>query len=145
MIIENDINIFNEDISIYHEFLAHKILWYCNKCLNKKEFHTNIEISDYNFEKIAKQIIFFLTIKEVMNEFLEFDSYSYFQIIRRFYLEDNLFKLIKRKIENKEDIFKDIKDFVNEYSKGEINSLFLSEKYFYNEIMSAVEQCNSFY
>ena len=59
MIIENDFKYFNEDISIYHEFLAHKILWYCNKCLNKEEFHTNIEISDNNYKIIAKKIIFF--------------------------------------------------------------------------------------
>ena len=145
MIIENDFKYFNEDISIYHEFLAHKILWYCNKCLNKEEFHTNIEISDNNYKIIAKKIIFFLTRKEVMNEFLEFDSFSYFQIISRFYLENDLLKLIKSKIENKEDKFKDIKDFIYEYSKGEINSLFLSEKYFFYEILNAVEQCNNFY
>ena len=145
MIIENNIEYYNEDISTYHEYLAHKILWYCNKCLNKKEYHSEFEISNSNFKKIAKQIIFFLTRKEVMNEFLEFDSFSYFQIISRFYLEKELFILIKREIENKEDLFEDIKNFINEYSKGEINSLILSEKYFFYDIQYAVEQSDNIF
>ena len=145
MILENDIKYFNENISTYHEFLAHKILWYCNKCLNKEEFRTNIEMSNNNYKNIAKKIIFFLTRKEVVNEFLEFDSYSYFQIISRFYLEKDLFNLIKREIGNKEDLFEDIKDFVKEYSKGEITSLILSDKYFFYDIQPAVEQCDNFF
>lgn len=139
MIIENDMKYYNENISVYHEFLAHKILWYCNKCLNKEEFHTNLQMTDTNFKKISKKIIFFLTREEVMREFFEFDSYSYFQIISRFYLEKDLFDLIKREIENKEDLFIDIKDFVSEYSFGKINSLVLSEKLFFYDLQYAVE------
>ena len=145
MIKEKNIKYYNEDMSTYHEFLAHKILWYCNKCLNREEFRTDVEISNNNFKIIAKKIIFFLTRKEVMNEFLEFDSFSFFQIISRFFLEKELFVLIKREIENKEDLFVDIKDFVREYSKGKINTVVLTEKYFLYEILYTVEESKNIF
>jgi hypothetical protein len=102
-------------------------------------------MSDTNFKKITKKIIFFLTRGEVMKEVFEFDSYSYFQIISRFYLETELFDLIKREIENKDDIFKDIKDFVKDYSDGKINSVVLSEKYFFYDLQYAVEQSDNIF
>ena len=145
MIVENDMKYYNENISIYHEYLAHKILWYCNKCLNKEEYHTNLQMSDTNFKKITKKIIFFLTRGEVMKEFFEFDSYSYFQIISRFYLEKEIFDLLKREIENKEDLFKDIKDFISVYSNGKINSIVLSEKYFFYDLQYAVEKSDNIF
>ena len=145
MIVENNINYFNEDISVFHEFLAHKILWYCNKILNKEEFRTDITISNNNFKKIAKKIIFFLTIKEIMKEFLEFDSYSYFCIISRYFIENELFDLIKREIQNKKDLFEDVKDFINKYSEGKINSGILSEKYFFYDIQKAIEESKNIF
>ena len=145
MIVENNTKYYNENISIYHEYLAHKILWYCNKCLNKEEYHTNLQMSETNFKKIAKKIIFFLTRGEVMREYFEFDSYSYFQIISRFYLEKELFDLIKREIENKDDLFKDIKDFISTYSNGKINSIELSEKYFFYDLQKAVEDSDNIF
>ena len=56
-----------------------------------------------------------------------------------------MFNLIKREIGNKEDLFDDIKNFVDEYSKGEVNSVTLSEKYFFYDIQYAIEQSDNFF
>ena len=145
LINENDIKHYNEDISTYYEFLGHKILWYCNKCLSKEEFHTNVIISKNSFEKVAKKIIIFLTSKDVLQEFLEFDSYSYFKIIIRFFTEKELFALIHRKIESNQDLFKDIKDFIEVYLGKKIPSIALSDKYFFYDIQEIAEKFENIY
>ena len=139
LINENDIKLYNEDISIYYEFLGHKILWYCNKCLSKEEFHTNVIISKSSFEKVAKKIIIFLTTKEVIQNFLEFDSYSYFQVINRFFTESELFNLIHREIESNTDLFGDIKNFIEVYLGKKVPSQVLTDKYFFYEIQETSE------
>ena len=137
LIIENDNKYYNDDMPTYYEYLGHKILWYCNKCLSGEEFHSNIKFSN---QKTAKKIIIFLTIKEIMKEFLEFDSYSYFQVISRFFLETELFKLIHREIESNEDLFNDIKDFVETYlGEKKVQTYFLTDKYFFYEIQEVAE------
>ena len=146
LINEKNISYYNEDISTYYEFLGHKILWYCNKCLNGEEFHTDIKISKNSFEKVAKKIIIFLTLKEVIQDFLEFDSFSYFQVINRIFLENKLFNLIHREIESNKDLFEDIKDFVGLYlGKKKIQSYYLSDKYFFYEIQEISESFENIY
>ena len=81
LILENDIKYYNEEISVYYEFLGHKILWYCNKCLLGEEFHTENKISKNAFSKVVKKIFIFFTIKDIMEEFLEFDSYILLTLI----------------------------------------------------------------
>ena len=145
LINENNISYYNEDMSTYYELLGHKILWYCNKCLNGEEFHTDIKISKNAFEKVAKKIIIFLTLKNVMKEFLEFDSFSYFQVIKRFFIENRLFKLIHRDEKN-QDLFEDIKDFVELHlGKEKISCKNLSEKYFFYGIQEISESFENIY
>ena len=144
LITENDNNLYiedNEDFCTYYEFIGHKILWYCNKCLSREEFHTNNKISKNKFEKVGKKIIVFLTEKEVMKIFLEFDSYSYFQIINRFFVESELFELIHREIESNKDLFDDIPNFIEEFLGNKIKSRFLTDKYFFYEIK---DKCENF-
>ena len=146
LMIQNEMNYYNEDVSTYFEYLGHKILWYCNKCLSGEEFHTNIKISRNHFEKVSKKIIVFLTIEEIMKEFLEFDSYSYFQVINRFFIEDKLFNLIHRDVEGNQNLFKDIDNFIDLYlGKKKIPSHVLSEKYFFYEIQEKAESFKNIY
>ena len=142
---QNDINYYSEEISTYYEYLGHKILWYCNKCLSGEEFHTNVKISNKHFEKVSKKIIVFLTLEEVMKEFLEFDSYSYFQVINRFFIESKLFNLIHRE-DSTQDLFKDINNFIEQYlGEKKIPSHVLSDKYFFYEIQGAAESLENIY
>jgi hypothetical protein len=146
LIIDNDLKYYNEDISLYHEFIGHKVLWYCNKTLNKEIFHINAEISNNSFIIIAKKILFFLTRKEIMEEFMEFDSYSYFEIISRYYLENDLFEIIQNNDDIKEEnLYKELKDFIEKYSKEKINLIDLSAKFFFDEIEKAVENMDNIY
>jgi hypothetical protein len=138
LIKENDMKYYREDLSIYYEYLGHKILWYCDKCLSGEAFHSDINISK-NVKKIAKKIIIFLTIKEIMNEFLEFDSYSYFQVISRFFTEKDLFALIHKEIESDEDLFKEVKDFAKVYLDS-MPTMVLCDQYFFYEIQESIKK-----
>ena len=147
LITENDIKLYNDNIITCHDFLGHKYLWYCNKVLSNEQYYTNLPISQSSFKQTVKKILFYLTLKENMEQLLNFDSYSYFQVIRRFFIEKNLFQLIHRDAESNEDLFSDIKEFLQGYLYiiG-IESTVLTDKYFYYEIKSCVEnQINNYY
>ena len=144
LIKESDNQYYNEDISTYYEYLGHKMLWFCDKCLSGEEFHSEIVISS-NKSKIAKKIIIFLTIKEIMNEFLEFDSYSYFQVISRFFTENDLFKLIHRDIKSDKDLFIDLKQFVETYLGASTPTNNLIDKYFFTKIQESVQTFKNIY
>ena len=145
LITENEIKYYNESISTYYEFLGHKILWYCNKCLSGEEFHTENKMTNNNFNKVAKKIIIFLTSEEIMKDFLEFDSFSYFQLISRYFTEDILFNLIHREVESFQDLFVDLDDFIKTYL-GNIKSVILTDKFFfYVKIQDFINNTDNIY
>ena len=58
---------------------------------------------DYNsFSLLVKKITLFLTSKQTMNLFLDFDSYSYFNVLGRVFLEENLVQIINSEFDNEE-------------------------------------------
>ena len=94
LIIEHNMDYFNEKTFSCHEYLGHKFLWYCNKCLSGKEYPNDTQMSPNNFKDTSIKILAYLLIKENIKSYLEFDSYTYLQIIKKFYLEPKLFNLI---------------------------------------------------
>ena len=94
LIIEHNMDYFNEKTFSCHEYLGHKFLWYCNKCLSGKEYPNDTQMSPNNFKETSIKILAYLLIKENIKSYLEFDSYTYLKIIKKFYLEPKLFNLI---------------------------------------------------
>lgn len=90
------------EISTCKEYFTHKVLWYCNYCFDQKLYPYKF-IMDYNsFNLLVKKITLFLTSKETMNLFLDFDSYSYFNVLGRVFLEENLVQIINSEFDNEQ-------------------------------------------
>ena len=90
------------EIYICKEYFTHKVLWYCNYCFDQKLYPYKF-IMDYNsFNLLVKKITLFLTSKETMNLFLDFDSYSYFNVLGRVFLEENLVQIINSEFDNEQ-------------------------------------------
>ena len=112
LIIEHNMNYFNEDTFSCHEYIGHKFLWYCNKCLSGKEYPNDTQMSPNNFKETAIKILAFLITKENLKLYLEFDSYTYLQIILQYFLNQKLFNLIYGYEQN---FTQNVKDFINEH------------------------------
>ena len=79
-----------------NDFLGHKLLWYIDKCLRNEEYPKNNCLPQKEFEDICKKILLFLTLDNVMNILLKFDSFSYFQLLTKLFTEYRLYKLVKK-------------------------------------------------
>ena len=102
LIIEHNMDYFNEKTFSCHEYIGHKFLWYCNKCLLGKEYPNDTQMSPNNYKETSIKILDYLIMKENVKLYLEFDSYTYLQIIKKYFLEEKLFNIIS----NKNDIDK---------------------------------------
>ena len=96
LIIEHNMEFFNEKTFSCHEYLGHKFLWYCNKCISGKEYPNDNQMSPKNFKQTAIKILACLIYRENIKLYLEFDSYTYLQIIKKFFTEPKLFELIDK-------------------------------------------------
>ena len=94
LIIEHNLDYFNEKTFSCHNYIGHKFLWYCNKCICGKEYPNDTQMSPTNYKETAIKILSLLLIKENIKLYLEFDSYTYLKIITKFFLEPKLFNLI---------------------------------------------------
>ena len=92
-----DNNMINE-CQIIKQYVGQKLLWYINSCLKSKKF-----ISDEkNYLNLAKKIFLWFIKDDILNEFLIFDSKTFFVIFSEFFINEKLFSLIN-KINYKED------------------------------------------
>ena len=145
LIIEHNLNYLNEDTFSCHEYLGHKLLWYCNKCLSGKEYPNDIQISPISYNETAIEILAYLLQEENIKIYLEFDSYTYLKIITKYFLEPKLFKLI-HEIRNI-NLSSSIKMILNEYL-GNNNFNSLNGDYIYKAIRNVVFKnviLNSYY
>ena len=145
LIIEHNLDYLNEDTFSCHEYMGHKLLWYCNKCLSGKEYPSDNPISPISFNETAIEILAFLLQEENIKIYLEFDSYTYLKIIKKYFLEPKLFKLINE-IRN-ENLSSSAKEILDEYL-GENNFNSLNGDYIYKSIKNVVFKniiLNSFY
>ena len=110
LITEHNINYFNEDTFSCNEYIGHKFFWYCNKCLSGKEYPNDTQMSPNNFKETAVKILAFLTKKENLKIYLEFDSYTFLQIISQYFFNEKLFNIIYGYEQN---YSQQTKDFIN--------------------------------
>ena len=94
LIKEHNMDYFNEDTFSCHEYIGHKFLWYCNKCILGKEYPNDNLMSPIRFKETAIKILSYLITPENIKIYSEFDSYTYLQIISKYFLDEKLFKFI---------------------------------------------------
>ena len=90
LIIEHNMDYFNEKTFTCHGYLGHKFLWYCNKCLLGKEYPNDNQITSEYYTDTAIKILAFLLVKENIKIYLEFDSYTYLKLISKFFIEKKI-------------------------------------------------------
>ena len=84
-----------DEISISHQYLGQKLLWFINLCLKGKKYPINEHISKNIYLYLIQSIFLWLTNDEILTNLLNFDSYTFFIIYSKFYTEDDLLTIIK--------------------------------------------------
>jgi len=129
LIREHNMEYFNEDTFTCHEYIGHKFLWYCNKCISGKEYPNDTPMSHNKFKETAIKILAYLINDENMKLYLEFDSYTYFHIISKFFLDANLLRFITGIDSNYSKAEKaGINEFLGENASEEFNAFYVYTK-----------------
>ena len=98
------------------EYVFHKLMWYIDLSLNKKKFFIlespkdsfyNFDSNDENYKQFVLLIYAFLLDEKTFFNFVNFDSYSFFFILSKFFTEKHLYKIIKDK---------DFNEITNDYN-----------------------------
>ena len=111
-IINQDVNVDLNEVFNCSEYYGHKLLWYCNYCFRQVLYPYGFLMDLQSFNLLVKKILIFLTSKDKMDLFLKFDSYSFFQVLSKLYLDENLFNIINTNFDNET-----LEDFM--YSVGD--------------------------
>ena len=103
---ENVVN--NTDIDeliLSYQYLGSLLLWYINLCFEGYKFPSNKIIEDKKHVALIQQLFLWLINDEVLQRLIEFDSYTLFNIFKKFFMQklniiekieySDLFKLIK--------------------------------------------------
>ena len=90
-----DNSIINE-IQINKQYLGQKLLWFINLCLEGKKYPTQEKINKKIYINLIQKIFLWLINDEILNELLIFDSYSYFFIFSKFFIDDSLYDGIQK-------------------------------------------------
>ena len=127
------------------EYIGHKLLWYIDLCLLEKKYFLKKDfenesflyfINNDNYKKFISLIYIFLLQKEIILNLIKFDSYNYFNILSKFFLDEklkdiinnekfdiniyydiynNFFKLYEKTNKSEETIKKNENDFIKNY------------------------------
>ena len=101
---------YNEELLSCKQYFKHKLLWYCDLCLKGIKYPSNKIMEKKNHEDIVKKISLFLINEKTLDCLLTFDSFTYFNIFSKLYLNNNLYQIINS--EYSEDLLY-IVDLVN--------------------------------
>ena len=140
-VINQNTNIDFMEIRNCKGYYGHKIIWLCEFLIEKKIFLSDELIDDNSYKEIMKKIILFLIGKDTLKFLLKFDSFSYFQIFKKFYLEEDLFKIINDEYNENKYI-----QFLTNINRTDLQICDLTpQKYLYILIDSIYEEENNFY
>ena len=149
LIIEHNMDYFNEDTFYCHEYLGHKFLWYCNKCILGKEYPNDTQMSPNNYKDTVIKVLAYLLNKENIKIYLEFDSYTYLNIIKKYFLEDKLFSFINNNeysSSGNQKFSNSVVEVIDQYlGKNRSNSF--NFDFIYSTLRNGVKECvlNTFY
>ena len=140
LIIEHNMDYFNEKTFSCHEYIGHKFLWYCNKCICGKEYPNDTQMSPNNYKETAIKILAFLITEENIKLYLEFDSYTYLQIIKKYFFEPKLFNLINNDDSEKVKYSKSVKEVFIKYLDFQNPELF-NYQYIFSALRNGIKDC----
>ena len=124
----------NEKFEFSKEFLGHKIFWFCYLLINKKTFPNKTKISDEIFNKNVPLLLKKLLNFEIMNEFINFDSFFYFDLLANFFINENVFDVVNKNLNSN-----DFKNILNDYK----NINLINDENDFNVILNCIwEFCN---
>ena len=86
------------------QYYGHRIFWYCNLCLDKYTFPERYPMDDDVYTMLVPKIFLFLSSDEVCKTLVEFDSFTYFTVYSRFFIENGINKYINIKYPKNSDI-----------------------------------------
>ena len=136
---EHNMKYYNNKALSSNDYIGHKLLWYINKCLLKEEYPKGNRMPNNLFEQTCKKIFLFLTLNDVMEILLKFDSFSYFTLLTKFFIEKKLYTILDKYKGKKEYPYADLESFVKQYLTN-VSSEILSEKYFYYQIKLFIDE-----
>ena len=88
-------NVSISDLEKSRQFIGHKLLWYINLCLDKRKFPSNDIIEDDKYTNIVSSIFLWIMKNDIITELMNFDSFSLFAILTRFFTEIPIFEVIQ--------------------------------------------------
>ena len=98
-------NIDIDELILSYQYLGSLLLWYIKLCFEGYKFPSNKLIDDKIYEELIQQLFLWLINDEVLTSLIEFDSYSFFSILKKIFMKkgkylkkivySDLFKLIK--------------------------------------------------
>ena len=138
LITEHDMKYYYDKTLSCNDYIGHKLFWYINKCLSKEEFPKGNFLPKEDFEITCKKILLFLTTDKVMKSLLQFDSFSYFNILTKLFIEPKLYRILEKNSDEKIYPYKGLESFVESYL-GKISIEYLCEKYFYYQVQMFVK------
>ena len=90
----HDKQLYNDDMLSSRQYFGHKLLWYSEMCLNGIKYPDKVKMEPKAYDDIVRKTILFLIAN--IERFLNFDSFSLFSIIKKYYIEDVLYEKICR-------------------------------------------------
>ena len=132
LITEHDMKYYYDKTLSCNDYIGHKLFWYINKCLNNEEYPKGNQLPNEAFEETIKKILLFLTLKDVMEILLQFDSYCYFYLLTKIFTVQKLYRIMDSYKTQKKYPFEGLESFFKPYL-GNISKEYLEEKYFFYE------------
>ena len=143
LITEHSMKYYYEKTLICNDYIGHKLFWYIDKCLSNEEYPKGNNLPKDAYEETCKKIMLFLTLENVMNVLMKFDSFSYFLLITKLFTTHKIYRFMEVNIEKKKFPFTGLESFVETYL-GKISKEYLSEKYFYYQMKLFLDKTESF-
>lgn len=93
-IMTKDEDLYSDDIIKSKQYFGHRLLWYCSFCLNGDKYPDKILFEKELYNDIVIKIYLWMISEIALKELLAFDSFSFFEVFSRFYLEEEIFTKI---------------------------------------------------
>ena len=139
LITEHDMKYYYDKTLTCNDYIGHKLLWYINKCLKNEDYPKGNLLPNEAFEETCKKIFLFLTLNNVIEILLQFDSFSYFKLLTKIFTEYKIYKMMDLDIDKKKYPFESLESFIKSYL-GNISIESLSEKYLYYQVKLFIDK-----
>ena len=135
---KHDMQFYGDKALNCNDYMGHKLFWYINICLLKEEYPSGNRMSSEAFMMTTKKIFLFLTLNNVMEIMLKFDSFSYFILLKKIFTEKQIYQMMDIDEKQQKYPYLGLESFVKQYL-GDVNIKDLCEKYFYNQIKAFID------